>query len=204
MWEPSCRSTSSPRFVLTWTPTWLVIVPEGAYSAASLPSRSATYSSSLFTVGSSPNTSSPTGASNIARRIASVGRVTVSLRRSIKGRLHHSVRPSLAPYAWWRSGSSPPPPDRLPRVPRPPADRPPQRASLRVANRTLPAPRDAPSPRVAAPAPISTQQPRPRRPQHGDAPPVARRQARTARDRSGQTWQTHLQLLLQPRPQVYP
>src|SRR5215217_5971512 len=105
MWEPSCRSTSSPRFVLTWTPTWLVIVPEGAYSAASLPSRSATYSSS------------------IARRIPSVGRVTVSLRRSIIGRLHHSVRPSPAPDAWWRSGSSPPPPGRLPRVPRPHADR---------------------------------------------------------------------------------
>src|SRR5215217_4403024 len=123
MWEPSCKSTSSPRFVLTWTPTWLVIVPEGAYSAASLPSRSATYSSSRFTVGSSPNTSSPTGASSIARRIPSVGRVTVSLRRSIIGRLHHSVRPSPAPDAWWRSGSSPPPPGRLPRVPRPHADR---------------------------------------------------------------------------------
>src|SRR5215203_2405518 len=87
MWEPSCRSTSSPRLVLTWTPIWLVIVPEGAYRAASLPSNPATYSSSRFTVGSSPNTSSPTGASSIARRIPSVGRVTVSLRRSINGYL---------------------------------------------------------------------------------------------------------------------
>src|ERR671913_610422 len=159
MWEPSCRSTSSPRFVFTWTPTW---------------------------------------ASSIARRIPSVGRVTVSLRRSIKGRLHHSVRPSLAPDAWWRSGSSPPPPDRLPRVPRPPADRPPQRASLRVANRTLPPPRDGRSPPVAAPALLSTQQPPPRRPQPEGAPPAARRQARTARDRSGRIRQTRPQLLLQP------
>src|ERR687892_259658 len=92
MWEPSCSSTSSPRFVLTWSPTWFVIVPEGAYSAASLPSRSATYSSSRFTVGSSPNTSSPTDASSIARRMPSVGRVTVSLRRSIKARLHPPPR----------------------------------------------------------------------------------------------------------------
>src|SRR5918996_1172667 len=63
MWEPSCRSTSSARFVPMWTPIWLVIVPEGAYRAASLPSKSATYSSSRFTVGSSPKTSSPTVAS---------------------------------------------------------------------------------------------------------------------------------------------
>src|SRR5215203_1502274 len=204
MWEPSCRSTSSPRFVLTWTPIWLVIVPEGAYSAASFPSRSATYSSSRFTVGSSPNTSSPTGASSIARRIPSVGRVTVSLRRSITGSLHHSVRPSPTPDAWWRSGSSPPSPDRLPRVPRPPADRPPQHASLLVAIRTLSAPRDARSPRVAAPALLSRQQPRPHRPQPACVPPAARRQARTARDRSGRIWQTHPPLLVQLRPQVYP
>src|SRR5215211_1003969 len=83
MWAPSCKSTSSPRLVLTNTPIWLVIVPEGAYRAASLPSNSATYSSRWLTVGSSPKTSSPTGASNIASRIPSVGRVTVSLRRSI-------------------------------------------------------------------------------------------------------------------------
>src|SRR5215203_1875022 len=203
MWEPSCSSTSSPRFVLTWIPTWFVIVPEGAYSAASLPSRSATYSSSRFTVGSSPNTSAPAVASSIARRIPSVGRVTVSLRRSIIGCLHHSVRPSQAPDAWWRSGFSPPPPDRLPRVPRPPADRPPQHASLRVAIRTLFAPRVARSPRVAAPVLLSTQQPLPHRPQPACVPPAAHRQARTARDRSGRIRQTRPPPLLQPRPQVY-
>ena len=37
------------------------------------------------TVGSSPYTSSPTSAEAIAARMASVGRVTVSLRRSITG-----------------------------------------------------------------------------------------------------------------------
>ena len=37
-----------------------------------------------MTVGSSPKTSSPTSASAIARRIAGVGWVTVSLRRSIR------------------------------------------------------------------------------------------------------------------------
>src|ERR671910_3776560 len=196
MWEPSCRSTSSPRFVLTWTPTWLVIVPEGAYSAASLPSMSATYSSSRFTVGSSPNTSSPTGASSIARRMLSVGRVTVSLRRSITGFLHHSVRPSPAPDAWLRSGSWPPRPDLLPRVPRPPDGRPPRRASRRAAERTRPAPRDARSPGVAAPWPLWMRQPRPRHPRPAYVPPTARRRARTAPDRSGRNGQTRLPLLL--------
>src|SRR5215212_442636 len=52
--------------------------------AASLPRSSATYSSSRLTVGSSPKTSSPSSASAIAPRIPCVGRVTVSLRRSIK------------------------------------------------------------------------------------------------------------------------
>src|SRR5215210_24623 len=52
--------------------------------AASLPRSSATYSSRRLTVGSSPKTSSPTAAPAIARRIPSVGFVTVSLRRSIK------------------------------------------------------------------------------------------------------------------------
>jgi hypothetical protein len=36
-------------------------------------------------VGSSPNTSSPSGAASIASRMAAVGRVTVSLRRSTTG-----------------------------------------------------------------------------------------------------------------------
>ena len=39
--------------------------------------------SSRLTVGSSPKTSSPTSASAMARRMAGVGRVTVSERRSI-------------------------------------------------------------------------------------------------------------------------
>ena len=51
----------------------LHIVPEGRNSAASLPSSSATRSCSAFTVGSSKRCSSPTSASAIARRIASVG-----------------------------------------------------------------------------------------------------------------------------------
>src|ERR671913_1633578 len=204
MWEPSCRSTSSPRFVLTWTPIWLVIVPEGAYSAASLPSKSATYSSSRFTVGSSPNTSSPTGALSIARRMPSVGWVTVSLRRSIKDFLHHSVRPFRAPDAWLRSGSWPPPPDLLSPVPRPPAGRPPRHASRRAAERTQRAPRDTRSPGVAAPGPLSMQQPRPRHPQPACVSPAARHRARTAPDRSGRNGQTRLSLLLQPRSQVHP
>src|SRR5438128_6135925 len=52
-------------------------------TAASLPSESATRSSNLFTVGSSPKTSSPTSAAAMAARMPAVGLVTVSLRRSI-------------------------------------------------------------------------------------------------------------------------
>lgn len=51
--------------------------------AASLPSREATCSSSNWTVGSSPRTSSPTLALAMALRIAGVGWVIVSLRRSM-------------------------------------------------------------------------------------------------------------------------
>ncbi len=58
------------------------IEPEGTYTAASLPSIAATSASSAITVGSSPQTSSPTSASAIARRISGVGRVTVSERKS--------------------------------------------------------------------------------------------------------------------------
>ncbi len=57
--------------------------PVGVKSPASCPSRSATSRSRAFVSGSSPKTSSPTSASAIARRIAGVGRVTVSERRSI-------------------------------------------------------------------------------------------------------------------------
>src|SRR5688572_24343621 len=59
------------------------MVPDGTQSAASLPSNAATRSCSALTVGSSPNWSSPTGAAAIAARMASVGFVTVSDRRSI-------------------------------------------------------------------------------------------------------------------------
>ena len=55
----------------------------GKNSAASFPSSSATRASSRRVVGSPSSTSSPTSASAIACRIAAVGRVTVSLRRSI-------------------------------------------------------------------------------------------------------------------------
>src|SRR4028119_152087 len=73
--------------------------------AASLPSRSATYSSSWVTVGSSPKTSSPRGASIMARRMPSVGRVTVSLRRSNMCFLHPSLLRLCASSS--RSGSWP-------------------------------------------------------------------------------------------------
>jgi hypothetical protein len=70
---------SSPARQCTAKATWLHIVPDGMKSAASLPSSSATISCSRLTVGSSNCCSSPTSASAIARRIAAVGRVTVSL-----------------------------------------------------------------------------------------------------------------------------
>jgi hypothetical protein len=58
------------------------MVPEGRNTAASLPRSSATISWRWFTVGSSPFCSSPTSASHMNRRMAGVGRVTVSLKRS--------------------------------------------------------------------------------------------------------------------------
>src|SRR5690348_10992153 len=61
---------------------WLAIVPDGTNRAASLPVISAKVSWRRLTVGSSPYWSSPTSASAIARRMAGVGRVTVSERRS--------------------------------------------------------------------------------------------------------------------------
>src|SRR4051794_9732070 len=63
-------------------PIWLPMVPDGTNSAASWPISPATRSSSARIVGSSRYTSSPTSASAMARRIAAVGRVTVSDRRS--------------------------------------------------------------------------------------------------------------------------
>jgi len=77
------RMTASPRPALTAKPMALHIVPEGRKSAASLPSSAADISCSLLTVGSSRRCSSPTGAAAIASRIAGVGRVEVSLVRSI-------------------------------------------------------------------------------------------------------------------------
>jgi hypothetical protein len=74
---------SSPRWQWLISAARLLCVPVGMNSAASLPSSAATRSCSALTLGSSPNTSSPSGAANIASRIAAVGRVTVSLRRSI-------------------------------------------------------------------------------------------------------------------------
>ena len=63
----------------------LPIEPDGTNSAASRPKTSAARACSRLTVGSSRNTSSPTSASAMARRIAAEGRVTVSERRSIGG-----------------------------------------------------------------------------------------------------------------------
>src|SRR6186997_1082524 len=73
---------SSPRAQWVMTPIKFDCVPEGTNNAASKPSISATSASSALILGSSPNTSSPTGAAAIAARIAAVGRVTVSLRKS--------------------------------------------------------------------------------------------------------------------------
>src|SRR5208282_2420446 len=63
----------------------LPIVPLVTSSAASLPIIVAAIASSRFTVGSSPYTSSPSSARAMASRISGAGRLTVSLRRSIKG-----------------------------------------------------------------------------------------------------------------------
>ena len=165
-WAPSCRSTSSPRPVLTNTPIWLVIVPDGAYRAASLPRRSATYSSRRLIVGSSPKTSSPRGASDIARRIPSVGRVTVSLRRSIKVCL-------LLSAPWSESSSLLPHPGPPCRVLRRLACQHRLRASNRAAARSQPVPRASPTPPGTAPARGSRQPRPPRRPRLSSGPPAS-------------------------------
>ena len=77
------QRTSWPTPTRERTASTLAIDPVGVKSAASLPKRPATFSSRARTVGSSPYTSSPTSAEAIAARMASVGLVTVSLRRSI-------------------------------------------------------------------------------------------------------------------------
>jgi hypothetical protein len=82
-WLSRLTSTSSPGRVSVRSATWFAIVPDGRKIAASLPSIAATRSCSALTVGSSPYWSSPTGAAAIAARMAAVGRVTVSERRSM-------------------------------------------------------------------------------------------------------------------------
>src|SRR5215203_1465157 len=82
MWPWVPAMTSWPRWTCAIWATRLPIAPEETKSPPSLPSSSATRSSSARTVGSSPKTSSPTSACAIASRIAGVGRVTVSDRRS--------------------------------------------------------------------------------------------------------------------------
>src|SRR6185369_5951005 len=73
---------SSPRWQCDRIAQRLLWVPVGTNSAASKPSIPAIFSCSAFTLGSSPNTSSPSGAAIIAARMPGVGCVTVSLRRS--------------------------------------------------------------------------------------------------------------------------
>src|SRR5688572_28488162 len=74
--------TSWPAWVWATTETRLPMVPEATKSAASLPSLAAAAASSRWTVGSSPQTSSPTSARAMASRISGVGSVSVSERRS--------------------------------------------------------------------------------------------------------------------------
>jgi hypothetical protein len=62
-------------------------------NAASKPSSAAIFSCSALTLGSAPKTSSPRGAVAIASRMAAVGCVTVSLRRSMVGL--RTVMPAL-------------------------------------------------------------------------------------------------------------
>src|SRR2546423_8011625 len=75
--------TRPPRGVCARIAVRLAMVPLGVRHAAAFPSTAAAYSSRARTVGSSPYTSSPSRAVVIARRIAGVGSVNVSLRSSI-------------------------------------------------------------------------------------------------------------------------
>src|SRR3954451_25269098 len=90
-----CRApatTAVPAAASSRRASWFPIVPDGTYSAAGLPTRSAKASCKALTVGSSPYTSSPTSASAIALRISAVGRVTVSERRSTSTTGHATGR----------------------------------------------------------------------------------------------------------------
>src|SRR5579885_2103161 len=80
--SPTMASCPRPQWVSS--ETRLPIVPLATNSASSLPRRLAASSWSLLTVGSSPNTSSPSSALCMASRMAWLGNVTVSLRKSIR------------------------------------------------------------------------------------------------------------------------
>ncbi|WVY95487.1 hypothetical protein V8G54_034575 [Vigna mungo] len=83
MWESSPRITSLPLMSqCTSTDIRLAMVPDGTKSAASFPNNFAISVSKRKQEGSRPRTSSSTSALAIAPRIASVGFVTVSDRRS--------------------------------------------------------------------------------------------------------------------------
>ena len=81
-----------------------ISVPVGTKTAASLPRMAADFSYRAFTEGSSPYTSSPTGASAITFLIAADGFVTVSLRRSITSRPLSS--PGILGLPWRPPGSA--------------------------------------------------------------------------------------------------
>src|SRR2546425_650582 len=82
MWESRSRTTSWPGRVWASTEIRLPCVPDATNSPDSLPIRSAARASSRLTVGSSSHTSSPTSARAMASRMAGVGSVSVSERRS--------------------------------------------------------------------------------------------------------------------------
>ena len=84
VWLSRLTITSSPGRVKTRNATWFAIVPLGSQSAASFPRSSAVRSWRRLMVGSSPNSSLPTGAAAMAARIAADGSVTVSERRSME------------------------------------------------------------------------------------------------------------------------
>src|SRR6267143_6433144 len=80
--ESKSSTTSWPGRVCVTTETRLPCVPAVTKSPAGLPSRCAASASRRRTVGSSPQTSSPTSARAMASRISGVGSVSVSDRRS--------------------------------------------------------------------------------------------------------------------------
>src|SRR5215510_7160909 len=77
------------------------MVPLGKKRAASCPSSAATRSSSRRIVGSPSRSSSPTSAVAMAARMAGVGFVTVSLRRSIAMRENVVARALAASKLLW-------------------------------------------------------------------------------------------------------